>query len=247
MLPDYETCRNHVNAYIKKHANRKLNAVTFKQFRKYKTDLESAGQSILDENNIRGTASLLRDFLITCRMRLTGVAETEKIEQILRDIQPYYKMISNVSLGEGLIQSYRCELEAVYKRLGGITNNANHHDNESSIVGKSEALMAVWGQVPGFDSLIRTRFEKWTHSPAPEKLPFLSIEEIWYSPSQFSAMIEELDNWVLAWPRNNDGKSFVSSFSDSCPGIPVGRLIDIIYHWKLPDPWVDYRLQSQGS
>ena len=247
MLPDFETCRNHINAYKKTFWAPKPEIITFQKFWNYKTDLENAGQNILSEQHIRNTSAMLSSLLIYLKTPFSGAADVDRLETILENIRPDYNAIGHISLGSGRIHSYRSSLEAIYQKLGANFDQRASNDTRSSIVGKSAVLMAVWGQVPRFDSLNRIRFEKWTHTPAPEKLPYLNIKEMWYRPSEFSAIIEELDSWVLAWPRANEGKQFGTSFWDLCPGIPPGRQIDIIYHWKLPDPWVDYQLQSRGS
>jgi hypothetical protein len=247
VLPDFETCCQFIKGYKKYIKLPRPENITFPQIWEYKTGLESTGQSPLDEKHIEKTASMLHGFLVYLKMRVTGIAEVYRIEQILREIRPYYNEIQPVSLGSGKIHLFRDQLESIYERLSGITNTCHHNGQVSSIVGKSEVLMAIWGQVPGFDSLIRKRFERWTHLPAPEKLPYLSAEKMWYQPDQFCDIVEELDSWVLAWPKNNDGRIFSESFSDLGPGLPPGRQIDIIYHWKMPDPRVDHQVLSRCS
>jgi len=74
------------------------------------------------------------------------------------------------------INAYKNTLESIYKRLDGKTDTGS----KSSTVSKNTILMAIWGQVPGFDSITRRRFEKWTHSPAPEKLPHLNTRGMWH-------------------------------------------------------------------
>ena len=239
MLPNYSTCRKHIEAYIKYHYGVPKGKVGFRDFWKYKQELEKQGGNILDEDNLQETASKLRKFLIFWKMSRTGVAKVDEIKQILRKIKPYYNEIRDAKLGNGKIRDYREQLKAIYEKLGGITDNVNYTGSESSIVGKSKALLATWGQTPGFDSLNRERFLKWTHTPEPLKHPHLRSREIWYEPTQFCDMIMELDDWVLRWSESNDGRIFADSFSDLCPGLPVGRIIDMIYNWKLPDPRVD--------
>ena len=238
MLPSYSICRKHIKEYSKLPPVPK-GKVGFRVFWNYKQELENKGDNILDEDNLQDTASNLRKFLIFWKMSRTGVAEVNKIMQILRNIKPYYDQVRDVKLGKGKIRGYGEQLEAIYEKLGGITDNVNYTGSESSIVGKSKTLLAIWGQTPGFDRLTRKRFSKWTHSPAPLDLPHLRASEIWYKPIQFCDMIEELDFWVLRWPESNNGRVFADSFSDLCPGLPVGRIIDMIYNWKFPDPRVD--------
>lgn len=247
MLPNFETCRRHILAYKRKTGNLRPNSISFPVFWDYKTGLDNAGQSILDEKNIGNTASMLRDLLVNLNIRNSSLADVRQLEDILREVRPYYPDICGLALGSGKIHLYRGLLETIYGRLGRKIDNGDAVDSGFSIVSKSAILMAVWGQVPRFDSLIRSRFEKWTHWPSPEKLPHLNTEEIWYQPDEFGEIVMELDNWVAAWPNHNYNKCFGNSFYDLCPGIPPGRQIDIIYHWKLPESWVDYRLQSGGS
>jgi hypothetical protein len=247
MLPDYDTCRKHITAFKQRVKVPRPGTVTFQKFWKYKTGLETAGHSVLDEENIKDTASMLRSFLIYFGMGITGVAEVGKIEHILRNIRPYYDEIRRIPLGSGKIHQCRSQLECIYERLGGIANNADYTGSESSITGKSKTLLAIWGQTPGFDSLTRERFSRWTHPPAPLKLHHLRAGEIWYEPTQFCDMIEDLDKWVLRWPESNNGRVFADSFSDLCPGLPMGRIIDMIYNWKLSDPRVDQQVGSRGS
>ena len=106
---------------------------------------------------------------------------------------------------------------------------------DSSVTGKSKAIMAIWGQNPGFDSRTRWWFERWTHLPDPAKLPHLKIHERYYTASQYADMLIALNGWILKWPNNNNSKYFSSSFKDLCPGIPAGRLIDMIYNQEIPD------------
>ena len=245
MLPDYNTCRKHINAFLGRVKKKPPppDTVTFQAFWKYKTHLESTGHSILDEDNLQNTASKLRDFLIYFKMGMTGVAKAPRIEDLLRSIKPHYDKIRHVELGSGGVSHYRDQLETIYKKLGGITNNVDYTGSESAIVGKSKTLMAIWGQTPGFDSLTRKRFVKWTHPPEPRTLPHLRSGGIWYEPSQYCDMLVALDDWVYRWSESNNGRIFSKSFSDLCPGLPVGRIIDMIYNWDLPDS----RVASAGQ
>jgi len=246
MLPDYETCLKNIRAYQKWAKPVKPGAVNFPKFWDYKTGLEKAGQDILDEQNLETTAGMLHKLLDYLDMQDTKVADLFPLGPVLRNIRSSYSQIKPVFLGSGKIRECRSTLESIYQRLGGTTREGEA-GYKFSIVGKSVILMAIWGQVPRFDSLNRKRFERWTHAPAPEKLPHLKVRGIWYKPAEFCDIVEELDRWVMDWPLKNEGKSFISSFYDLCPGVPPGRQIDIIYHWKMPDPRVDYKLQSQGS
>jgi hypothetical protein len=247
MLPNYETCRKNILAYKRKVKILRSDTTTFPKFWNYKIGLESAGENILDVRNMDETVSLLCGLLKYLKVRNSSVEEISRIKRILRNIRPYYTDIHGVSLGTGNIPAYRSQLESIYERLDGKAAKGDNNDHGLSIVAKSAILMAIWGQVPRFDSLNRIRFEKWLHWPAPEKLPYLTIQQTRYPPYQFRDMVEALDKWILVWPKTNYGKSFENSFVDLCPGIPPGRQIDIIYHWKLPETWIDYRLQSRGS
>jgi hypothetical protein len=202
--------------------------------------LENEGHSILDKDKLQETASKLRDFLIFWGMGITGVAESHQIENLLRRVRPYYGGIRDIKLGDGKILQHRDHIEAIYSGLDGITNRVDYpNGSKSSITGKSKTLLAIWGQTPGFDSLTRKRFLKWTHLPEPRYLNHLCRGERWYEPSEFYDMITQLDDWVSKWPESNNGRIFADSFSDLCPGLPVGRIIDMIYNWKFPDPRVD--------
>lgn len=247
MLPNFETCRKHILAYKRRVKTPRPDTINFPRFWDYKTGLESAGENILDEKNIENTALKLKSLLKYFRIRNSNLAEKEQIKRILSNIHPYYAEICGVTLGSGKIHTYRNQIESMYERLGGVMNGEDKKDHRLSAASKSTILMAIWGQVPRLDVLNRRRFEIWTHWPAPEKLPHLKAKEIWYRPDEFAEMVEELDKWVIAWPTTNYSKSFLNSFGDLCPGIPPGRQIDIIYHWKLPETWVDYRMQTQGS
>jgi hypothetical protein len=247
MLPNYEYCRRHITAYKRRAVTPSADTVTFPKFWNYKTGLEKAGQSILDEKNLDNTASMLCGLLSFLEVKNPTLTEASRIKQILRNIRPYYSDISQATLGSGKVYSYRDQIESVYE---GMDKRASKEDNPYhyfSIVSKSTILMAIWGQVPRLDSLNRKRFEKWIHWPSPEKLPFLTIRDIWYRPDEFREIVVALDKWVKAWPVTNDDKSFERSFLDLCPGIPPGRQIDIVYHWKLPDTGKDCRLQTGGS
>jgi hypothetical protein len=247
MLPNYEICRRHILAYKRKAKTLGADIITFPLFWNYKSGLENAGQSILDEKNIDNTVSRLGSLLSYLEVKNPGLTEAGRIKQVLRNVRPYYADIRLAALGSGKIHLYRDQIESVYERMAKKANQGDGAGHDFSIVAKSAILMAIWGQVPRLDILNRKRFEKWIHWPAPEKLPFLTIRDSWYRPDEFREMVEALDKWVTAWPANNNSKSFENCFFDLCPGIPPGRQIDIVYHWKLPDTGVDYRLQTGGS
>jgi hypothetical protein len=247
MLPNYSICRKHILAHKRREKELNPGIVTFPVFWNYKTNLEKTGQSILDERNIDTTVSRLCSLFDYLEVNNSGLTDPGRIKQVLRNIRPYFSEISQASLGNGKIYSYRDQIESVFERMAKKSSKDGGPDHDFSIVSKSTVLMAVWGQVPRLDNLNRKRFEKWIHWPAPEKLPCLTMKDIWYRPDEFHEIVVSLDKWVGAWPAYNDGKSFESSFIDLCPGIPPGRQIDIIYHWKLPNMNVDYRLQSGGS
>ena len=63
MLPDYSTCREHIEAYIKDHYAVPEGKIGFRDFWKYKRALENKGLSILAEENFKNTASKLYQFL----------------------------------------------------------------------------------------------------------------------------------------------------------------------------------------
>ncbi len=247
MLPNYEICRRHIMAYKRKTATPSTDNITFPIFWTYKSYIEKTGQSILDENNIDNTVSKLCGLLNYLEVKNPGLTEASRVKQVLRNIRPYYPDINQAVLGSGKIHSYRNQIESIYERMAKNSGKKEDTGHDFSIVSKSVILMAVWGQVPRFDFLSRKRFEKWIHWPAPEKLPFLTIRDVWYRPDEFREMVAALDKWVAAWPATNNGKSFENCFFDLCPGIPPGRQIDIVYHWKLPDAKMDYRLQTGGS
>jgi hypothetical protein len=245
MLPDYDTCVARINSYIHKNYTSKgwgcnlpggapdskpAGNAGFRDFWTYKTGVESKGVSILNDNNLPATASKLRQFLIAWKMGITGVAVDSQLQHILKNIRPYYDRIRSITLGSGVIHQFRSELEIIYQGLGGVTNNIDYTGSESSIVGKSKTLVAVWGQTPGFDSKNRKNFVKWTRPPTPLVLRHLRASEIWYEPTQFCDMILELDEWVSKWPASNSGMIFSQSFNQLCPNTPVGRLIDMIYN-----------------
>jgi hypothetical protein len=247
MLPNYEICRRHILAYKRRARTPGTDASTFSMFWNYKTGLEKAGQSILDEKNIDNTVSRLCSLLSYLKVKNPSLTDASRIKQVLKNVRPYYSDLRQAALGSGNIYLYRDQIESVYERMAKKVNNGDDPGRDFSIVSKSAILMAIWGQVPRLDSLNRKRFEKWIHWPAPEKLPFLTIRDIWYRPDEFHEMVAALDKWVMAWPATNSSKSFESCFFDLCPAIPPGRQIDIVYHWKLPETGLDYRLQTGGS
>jgi hypothetical protein len=247
MLPKYEICRRHILAYKRRAKIPGANTITFPLFWDYKTGLEKTGQSILDEKNIDNTVSRLCSLLSHLAVDNPGLKEASRIKQVMKNVRPYYPDIRQAALGSGKIHLYRDQIESIYERMAKKAHNGDASGHDFSIVAKSTILMAIWGQTPRLDTINRKRFEKWIHWPAPEKLPFLTIRDIWYRPDEFREMVVALDKWVIAWPATNNGKSFQSCFFDLCPGIPPGRQIDIVYHWKLPDSGLDYRLQTGGS
>jgi hypothetical protein len=247
MLPNYKICRQHVEVYQRKTAALSKDTVSFATFWNYKMQLEQSGQSILAEKHLSTTAARLSRLLSFLEIKNPGILENVRLKQVLRNMQPDYGDIRQLTLGSGKLDTYRDQIESIYERMDKKGSRSDDVGRGFSIVAKSAILMAIWGQTPRFDSTNRKRFEKWIHWPYPEKLPFLTIRDTWYRPDEFREMVVALDKWVAAWPLTNNGKSFENSFSDLCPGIPPGRLIDIIYHWKLPNTKMDYRLQTGGS
>ena len=158
MLPKYEICRRHIIAYKKRTASLMVNATTFPIFWNYKTDLEKGGQTFLDEKNIDNTVSKLCGLLSTLDINNNGLTEAGRIKQILRNIRPYYSDINKVHLGSGKINSYRDQIESVYERMDTRAGDGSVTGHGISIVAKSAILMAIWGQIPRFDSLNRKRF-----------------------------------------------------------------------------------------
>jgi hypothetical protein len=243
MLPNYEICRRHLLAYKR----RTEIPDAYGLFWNYKTALEKAGQSIFDEKNIDDAISSLCGLLRYLEPKSPGLAEASRIKQVLSNVRPYYADLRQAVLGSGKLQLCRNQIESVYERIAKKACKEDDAGHDLSIVSKSTLLMAIWGQTPRWDSLNRIRFEKWIHWPAPEKLPCLTISKTWYRPDEFREMVVALDKWVTAWPGTNNNRSFESCFFDLLPGIPPGRQIDIIYHWKLPHTGLDYRLQTGGS
>jgi len=244
MLPNFETCRRHILAYKRRSVIPAADAVTFPMFWNYKKGLEKAGQSILDENHLDTTVTRLCSLFTYIESGTPVLTDAGRIKQVLRNIRPYFPDIGQVVLGNGKAHLFRDQIEAVYERMAKKAGQISGRD--FTLVSKSIMLMAIWGQVPRFDNLNRNRFEKWIHWPAPEKLPYLTIRDVWYRPDEFREMGVALDKWVAAWPATNYSKPFESCFFDLCPGIPPGRQIDIIYHWKMPENEY-YRLQSGGT
>jgi hypothetical protein len=247
MLPKYDICRSHILAYKRRAKTPGKDTVTFPMFWNYKSGLEKAGENILDEKHIDTTVSRLGSLLVYLEIKNPGLTEAGRIKQVLMNVRPYYADIRQAELGSGKIYQYRDQIESVYERMAKKNVKGDGSGHDFSIVAKSAILMAIWGQTPRLDSLNRKRLERWIHWPAPERLPFLTIRDVWYRPDEFREMVVALDKWVMAWPAANEGKSFGSSFLDLCPGIPPGRQIDIIYHWGLHDTGMDYRLQTGGS
>lgn len=245
MLPDFNTCRDRIGAYNQVAAyRRQMRAmgmlpqlrIGFADFWTHKTGIEVGGDSILDEAHLPKTAANLRLFLIDWSMGRTGVASDEAIERLLRNVRPHYEGLRGTVLGVGQIQNHRRELEGLYKGLDGITNLSIRlrvpYDGESSITGKSKAILALWGQIPGFDSLTQKNFCEWTHQPLPIRLTHLEHKEERYAPDQFSEMIAELDEWMGHWLTNNY-TVFGQGFAALDPALPVGRIVDKIYNWEV--------------
>jgi hypothetical protein len=192
MLPDLNTCRDRIGAYNQALGyGRQLRAVGklpelqvgFVGFWNYKEGVEDGGNSILDDAHLPTTAAKLRLFLIDWGMRRTGIAGDQAIEGLLRNIRPHYHGLRDIVLGSGQIQNHRRDLEDLYKGLDGITNlsiaRGERHHGESSITGKSKAIIAIWGQTPAFDRLTRKNLcqREWTHLPDSGQLPHLEHRE----------------------------------------------------------------------
>ena len=183
--------------------------------------------SIFDPQHLIQTANRLEDFLIKFfRMERTGVARDPQMVQILENIAPYYEKVRYIQLGQNKVASITADLGHIYEGLNGITNRVTYRKGEnSSITGKSKALLSVWGQTPGFDSTVRIKLCSNFYPPPPDTLSYLKKNKIYYSSDEFCVMIEELDKWVYEWPKTNKGRAFASLDTK----LPIGRLIDMIY------------------
>jgi hypothetical protein len=235
MLPDYETCVTRIAAYNHTAALRPPLMMGFGNFWAYKAGVEGAGASILDEDHLPQTAANLEQFLIDWGMARTGIANPAAIQVLLRNVRPQYNRIRGVALGHGQIRPHGADLESLYQGLDGITNTTigpgGLHLGESSITGKSKALIAIWGQTPGFDKLTRDNLLDWVHLPAPLTLHHLQHGLVWYTPAQFVDIIADLDEWVCRWPQHNHNMPFVQTLAPLTGGMPAGRIIDQIYNW----------------
>ena len=126
--------------------------------------------------------------------------------QILENIAPYYEKVRYIQLGQNKVASITADLGHIYEGLNGITNRVTYTNGEnSSITGKSKALLSIWGQTPGFDSIVRLKFCSNFYPPLPDRLPYLKKNNIYYSSDEFCVMIKELDKWVYDWPKTNKG------------------------------------------
>ena len=234
MLPNIDICRRHIAAW---QARASVSGQdSFAQFWHWKRSVEARGHSILDNDHVDTAAECLWAYLGSFGMKRTGVARPDEIKGLLENVRQSYQGIRDIVLGDGKITHIRNEIQAIYNGLDGITNRIQLPNRRvSSITGKSKVLLAIWGQTPGFDRLTRRRFVKWTHLPDNLPLPHLSAGNQWYEPHEFCDMIEEVDGWIVEWPRSNGG----ASFSELLAGTPMGRIIDMIYSWKMPDHGVD--------
>jgi hypothetical protein len=157
------------------------------------------------------TAGKLREFLVGFGMRVTGLADQEVIEKKLRNIRQDYDVIRNGKLGYGIIPTIRTPLINILNGLNGITNLKHFpRGDKSSISGKTKILMAIWGEVPGFDSVTRKNFVNRKQPYDNSGLPHLDNTKgvFSYTDHDIVDIIETLDTWVAAWPGQNSGKPF---------------------------------------
>jgi hypothetical protein len=228
MLPPEDICIRKIKAFKTCYPRSQFNS-----FWRYKKKLEKGGATLLDNSHLDETAACLAGMLNDGDWGIarTGIPSTDKIKSILRGIAKPYEKIRQISISEGKLWSVRTELASIYVNLTGISHTRWSDPDEFNsyyIVGKPKVLMFIWGQTPGFDELVREQFDSLTHAPPPYVLPYLCLTDKRYTPQQFCEILEELDNWVQAWPNNNRGKTIQSL----CPEWPVGRIIDVIYWVK---------------
>ena len=90
--------------------------------------------------------------------------------------------------------------------------------------------MAIWGEVPGFDSVTRKNFVNRKPPYDNSGLPHLDNSKgvFSYTDHDIVDIIGTLDTWVAAWPGQNDGKPF----AELAPEEPQGRIIDMVYYHK---------------
>ena len=233
ILPNIKTCQQKIKEWKQ---NNPSGSPFFGPFWNWKSSVEITGASILDEGRIGEAACRLRKFLMSWDMNRTGVASVPDMREILMGIRPSYNRIRRLELGKGLIPKYTNDIVEIYRGLGGVTNNSNRRlaeKSDSSLTGKSKALLAIWGQTPGFDSIVKSRFLDWRHDPLPGQLPHLTRRSDYrYSPNQYSDIVSELDRWVAVWPQYNGGKNLNSLI----PQHPLGYIIDRIYFWGPRKP-----------
>jgi len=85
MLPDYNTCRKHIEEFLGRVKGKNLSPgkFTFQKFWSYKNSIEAHGHNVLDEESISTTAKNLREYLIVFGMSQTGIAPADEIVNIL--------------------------------------------------------------------------------------------------------------------------------------------------------------------
>ena len=227
MLPSLTVCKKGLRSFHQKHPTS-----TFDVFWKYRTQVEKTS-SILDDAHLQQTVELLYSNPINngnWRLTRTGVPTRSGVKQILLRIRHDYDSVRGVHLGSGRIKRFRKHVANLYAGLSGTSHTYYTQPNEFGefyIVGTSKVLMFLWGQTPSFDSIVIDNFSLWMHSPKPYQLPHLWTGTNKYTPEQYCDILEELDSWVVKW--NQRYKKFGQRFQTLVPGIPAGRVIDIIY------------------
>ena len=154
MLPNLKECKRRLETHKQKSEKDhrwKMYDEGWNTFQKYKQ--ESKGNYMLD---YEATSEKLKDFLnafVACR---PGQVDIATVKANLRSISADYEKIQAIVLGEGRMHLIIEPLKAIYDGLCGISTLDNTDENgRSLIVPKSKALMALWGQTPGFDTRVR--------------------------------------------------------------------------------------------
>lgn len=220
MLPSLEECQNTIQLYKQKsREDRKGKQYdnAWNVFQKYKGCVESEHRSMFDDQHVNDTSKKLTGFLNAFGACRPGRVDPTRLEQNLQRIRPGYERIQAVVLGQGKIDSICESLRNVYDGLSGISTLDVVVENHTSlIVPKSKALMALWGQTPSFDVRVRSRLQG--------DLPSIGEHTRRYSSEEFCDILRELDQWVNRFEQN-----YGIQFSSLYPGVPNGRIVDIIY------------------
>jgi len=199
-------------------------AVDYEGFWRWKLEIETKNEHILDDNHRRETYHRL---CLTLPRWLTyrgapGIKWREILEDSLDRISEAYDQIRSYSLLE-FSEVPDDPLELIWHELGRVKENAGNRNSAGLyyIVAITKPLMFLWGQTLAFDSIVRT------HVPRSYNVPKCTQ----WCFDEWKRVIESFQVGLKQQPEDVELLKEVSQEKYGTDSIvPYGQFLDL-YYW----------------